>query len=318
MNRVKWGILTVLLVLAAVLFFNYLNEDEGYSREVFLFDTACTVTAYGNDAEQAVDAAIERISEIHRLTDAFSENSVIAKINCAKAGEIVEVGDDIAEILSVAVSVSEKSGGAFEISIAPVVKLWNFDGGGKVPDELEIAQAMKRAGNGKIIFDGESKTVVKTDDGAAVDLGGAAKGYAGDVAIAVLSEFDVRGAIVDLGGNISCFGSNPNSEDGVWRIGLQKPFAPTGEYDEDNIIEISGGAVVTSGTYQRYFEKDGEIYHHIIDPETGYPAVQEYSGVTIVTDSSLLGDCLATACFVLGKDEGTHLAEEYGAKILFE
>ena len=102
--------------------------------------------------------------------------------------------------------------------------------------------------------------------------------------------------------------------DGKWRIGVQAPFEATGEYDEENIIEISEGAVITSGTYQRYFEKDGKLYHHIIDPSTGYPSEQEYSSVTVVTQSGLLGDCLSTACFVAGRDGAVKLAEAFGAK----
>ena len=120
---------------------------------------------------------------------------------------------------------------------------------------------------------------------------------------------------MDLGGNITVMGSNPNTKDGRWRIGMQKPYSPTGEFDE--VLEVATGAVVTSGTYQRYFERDGIRYHHIIDPHTGYPADRDYSSVTVVAESGLYADCLATACFVLGRDAGEILAEKFGAEIYF-
>lgn len=316
MKKLKWGFAAVItLTLFAGLFYQSVLKDKGFERTEFMFDTQCTVTAYGKDAKAATEAVFDRLSEIHNVTNSFSEDSQVSKINSAAAGEEIKVCEDMGKILSAAFTIRDASGGAFDVSIAPVVSLWNFSGGGRVPQNSEIKDALEKTGKDKILFDRERQIVTKTVDSAKIDLGGAAKGYAGDVAVEVLKEFNVSGAVVDLGGNITVLGTNPCTKDGKWRIGMQKPYSPTGEFDE--VVEVESGAVVTSGTYQRYFERDGREYHHIIDPYTGYPAQKEYSSVTVVAESGLYADCLATACFVLGEDKGQALAEEFGAEIYF-
>lgn len=315
MKKAKWIFVAVLTVtLFAGLLYRYNTKNKGYERTEFLFDTQCTITAYGKDAKVAVDAAFDRIKEIHSITNFYSASSQITEINNGAAETEIPVGKELSEILAAALDVGNTSSGAFDITIAPVTGLWNFSGSGRVPSDDEIQQSLKLVGMDKLRYDGKA-ILIKSADGVKIDLGGAAKGYAGDVAINVLKEYNVTGAIVDLGGNITCFGKNPNNTNGKWRIGLQKPFAPAGEYED--VIEISGGAVVTSGIYQRYFEKDGNFYHHIIDPKTGYPAQAEYSSVTIVADSSLYADCIATACYILGEDKSKELADKYLAEIYF-
>lgn len=316
MKKLKLGFAIIIVVtLFAGLFYRTAVKEKGYERTEFLFDTQCTVAAYGKDAKAAVEAVFDRLAEIHDATNFFSKDSQVAMINNAAEGEEVEVCEDVARILSVAFEIGDASDGAFDVGIAPAAGLWDFAGGGRVPDDAEIRQALENVGIDKIMFDRERKIVTKTVDSAKIDLGGAAKGYAGDVAIAVLEKFRMDGAVVDLGGNITVMGNNPNTKDGEWRIGMQKPYSPTGEFDE--VLEVATGAVVTSGTYQRYFEKEGIRYHHIIDPHTGYPADRDYSSVTVVAESGLYADCLATACFVLGRDAGEILAEKFGAEIYF-
>lgn len=315
MKKAKWIFAAVLIVtLFAGLFYRYSARSRGFEKTEFLFDTQCTVTAYGTDAQKAVDAVFDRLAEIHHITNYYSKDSQVTKINNAAANTEIFVGDELTDIFLAALEVGNLSQGAFDITVAPVTELWNFSGGGNVPMHNEIQQRLALVGQDGLQYDGKSK-VTKAADGIKIDLGGVAKGYAGDVAIEVLKGYDISGAVVDLGGNITCFGKNPNSKDGKWRIGLQKPFAPAGEYDD--VIELEEGAVVTSGTYQRYFEKDEKRYHHIIDPKTGYPADREYDSVTIVADSSLYADCLATACYILGEDKGKALTDKYSAVIYF-
>lgn len=315
MKKARWIFVAVLTItLFSGLFYRYSIKNRGYERCEFMFDTQCTVTAYGKDAKIAVNAVFNRFTEIHNVTNFHSDNSQVTYINNAAAGIEISVDEELTEMLSAALEVGNSSQGAFDITVAPVSTLWNFSEGGNVPSYDEIQQSLGLVGIDKFHYDGKSR-LTKMADGVKIDLGGGVKGYAGDVAIEILKGYDVTGAVVDLGGNITCFGKNPNSTNGKWRIGLQKPFAPTGEYDD--VIEMSEGAVVTSGIYQRYFEKDGKRYHHIIDPKTGYPAEAEYSSVTIVADSGLYADCLATACFILGKDKGKELADKYSAEIYF-
>ena len=316
MKKLKWGFaIIIVLTLFAGLFYQNMSKNNGFERTEFMFDTQCTVAAYGKDAKAAVGVVFDRLAEIHNVTNFFSEDSEGAMINNAAAGEEVNVCEDMKRILSAALEIGVASDGAFDVGIAPVTGLWDFAGAGRVPEDAEIRQALENVNEGNILLDRGRKIVTKKVGSAKIDLGGAAKGYAGDVAIEVLEKFQVDGAVVDLGGNITVMGNNPNTKDGRWRIGMQKPYSPTGEVDE--VLEIAIGAVVTSGTYQRYFERDGTRYHHIIDPHTGYPADRDYSSVTVVAESGLYADCLATACFVLGRDAGQTLAEEFGAEVYF-
>lgn len=309
----------VVLIIATLfcgLFLRTLDGAQKYERTEFLFDTYCTVTAYSKNADEAVSAAFDEIARIHSLTNFFDETSDVARINCAKKNEKVNVAPTLIAILNIAQEVKLASGGAFDISVAPASMLWKFDEDKpRPPTENDVKAALLSVKNGGIVADTDGMTVTKLSDDTKIDLGGVAKGYAGDAAVRILQDCGVEAAIVDLGGNITCFGKNPNSKDGKWRIGLQVPFKPTGEYGDT--VEIFEGAVVTSGTYQRYFEYDGEIYHHIINPQTGYPAVQDFDSVTVVAEDSATADCLATAIYVLGRDNGEVLAKEYGAEIYF-
>ncbi|MBO4940710.1 MAG: FAD:protein FMN transferase [Clostridia bacterium] len=317
MKKFVWGFSAVLLLTVfAGLYFKGNLQNPGVEKTEFLFDTYCSISAYGHDAEEAVDAVFEKLREIHKITDFYSEKSEISRINSAKKGEVITLGDDMYNIISAAKKVEEASDGAFDISLAPVSSLWEFDKDGRVPSDGEIKKALEICGGEAIVFDAATKTIIKNADDAKIDLGGAAKGYAGDVAVKILKSYGVGGAIVDLGGNICCVGENRDVRDKKWRIGLQKPFEVAGEYDQ--VVHIDEGSVVTSGTYQRFFEKDGKKYHHILDPKTGFPKETDYSSVTIVGESSLYGDCLATACFVLGKEDAEALAKEFGMEIYFK
>ena len=290
------------------------NAQTGETR--FLFDTVCSITVFSPSAEAEISAAFDAASEIHRLTDFFDQASDVARINSAKANTPVSVSRETAEIIHLAQKIQADSKGAFDISLAPVSQLWDFKSENPaVPRKSEVEKALDICKNSKITVDMTKLTAFKNRDDAQIDLGGIAKGYAADTAAKVLEEMGVNAAILDFGGNIVVVGKNPKTSDGEWRIGLQTPFAPTGEYSK--IIEIQSGSTVTSGTYQRYFESDGSMYHHIIDPQNGFPAQREYKSVSISAQSSALADALATAVFVLGKEDGAGLAEKWGATVEF-
>lgn len=314
MKKLK-NILTLLFIAALIFGLWYKNSgSSAYKTTEFLFDTTCSVTAYGRAAEASAKEAFIIIEEIHSLTNLFSSSSDVAKINSASPGETVKINKMTAEILKTALEISEKTNGAFDPTIEPLSTLWDFKAENpSVPTEKEIKAAAKKVDYTALILDTEACTVTKKAN-VKIDLGAAAKGYACDKATEIFKKKNIS-AIIDLGGNVSCTGKNPKTKDGLWRVGLQTPFKATGSFEK--ITEISEGSVVTSGTYQRYFEKNGEKYHHIIDPESGYPKKAEYNAVTVVTNSSLLADCLSTACFVLGKEAGRKLAEEYNAQIYY-
>ena len=151
----------------------------------------------------------------------------------------------------------------------------------------------------------DKNTVTLTDPEAAIDLGGIAKGFIADKLKAYLTDQGIEHALISLGGNIVAVGGRYNGQ--PFHIGIQKPFAETNE--AITTVEINGQSVVSSGTYERYFEKDGKIYHHLLDPATGYPYDNQLLQVTIISDSSVDGDALSTACFGLGLDKGSALIE---------
>lgn len=290
---------------------------EEYSDTRFMFDTVCTICADGNDPKSAVETAFEKIADIEKQVSYFSDTSDVAAVNRAAAGENVPLGEDAFEILKTALDVSIASGGAFDVTVAPLNDLWNFKGGDhEPPTDAEIAKTMENIGFDKLMLDKDKRTVTKTADGVRIDLGGAAKGYAADAAAEELRRGGAGCAVIDLGGNIRIIGKNPKRDSADWVIGIQKPFADNGEYSQT--VTIDDGTVVTSGVYQRYFTWDGVMYHHILNPETGRPAESGLSGASIVSDSSLLADCLSTACMVLGEEKGRELAENFGARLVVE
>ncbi len=297
------------------LYLSQISEKE-YSATEFVLDTSCSVTFYGRDAKEAADAVFAELRRLDDLMSLYKSSSEVSKINAARAGEAVSVSKDTYEVLKTALEICEKSGGAFDITLAPVTGLWGFGSNdAKIPEDRELEAAVLKTGYEKISLK-DGQTVVKSEDGVKIDLGGAAKGYAGDCARKAAKSYDLTGGIIDLGGNIICFGKNPKSDDKKWTIGIQIPFEPSGTYQKTVVLDE--GAVVTSGIYQRYFELDEKLYHHIIDPETGYPAWRDYKSVTVVLDNSLKADCLATAAYVLDKESAKALVEQYEGEIYYE
>lgn len=306
-------VIFIILFFASIWYKNGLKIKNCESIE-FLFDTICKISAYGENAEAATGAAFEKIRDIDSKVDFYNETSEVSKINSAKSGERVSVSYETAQILGKALEISDKTGGAFDPTTAPLSELWNFKSASELPKDEDVKKELKKVSYKKVHLDKKNLEIWKDEDYIKIDLGGAAKGYACDAAAEILKSYNVCGTI-DLGGNISCVGKNPKSSDGVWRVGLQKPFEPVGTYGET--VEISDKSVVTSGTYQRYFESEGKRYHHILDVKTGYPKEADYNAVTIVSKSSLEADCLSTACFLLGREDGKKLAESFGAEIYF-
>ncbi len=311
-------ILSVLVVFALLsgLFIKNLKQEKATTESEFIFDTLCSITVFSKADTPAVQKAFDEALRIHNLANFYDSQSDVSKINHAKSGEAVTIDKDILNMLQLSQDIFKKSGGAFDITIAPISKLWNFNEASTPPDEARIARLMPFIGTNLITVDYNQMTVSKKYTDVQIDLGAVAKGYAADKAAEVLKEFNVDCGLIDFGGNIVTIGKNPNSDDGKWRIGVQTPYAPMGEHLKT--IDVEGDcAIVTSGTYQRYFKYNGVTYHHILDPKVGFPANQSYDSVTVCANRAALADCLATAIFVMGKESGTVLGAEYGAQVYF-
>lgn len=281
----------------------------------FLMDTVCTIRTSGEQADAGIADAFAEIKEIQDAVNFYDPSSTVSRFNRAKAGEIIPLDKHTYNILETALAVSNASKGAFDVTIAPISSLWDFHQG-ILPDRKDIQSRLGLVGWQNLLFDPNTKTLTKTKDGVAIDLGGAAKGYAADQAAEILKMHGVPYGLLNLGGNIYVFGTNPNRKDGLWEVGIQTPFADGGTYSKTHTL--ASGAVVTSGIYQRNFTQDGVLYHHILDPKTGFPVTNELASVTICADSALLADCLSTACLVLGESDAKSLAKQFEATLYLE
>lgn len=286
-----------------------------YTETRLMMDTVCTIRAGGDTAEAAVLEAFDRIAEIEYATDYYSQTSEVSAINRAASGEEISISEDMLNILKTALDVCEKSNGAFDITVAPLKDLWGIsEGNHEPPSDAEIKGVLKYVDYRNLTLDVQNKTLTKEISKCKIDLGGAAKGYAADCAAEVLKEWGCEYAVIDLGGNVYVFGRNPVRADGNWIVGIQKPFGDSGEYSQ--MVKLSEGAVVTAGSYQRYFEWQGKRYHHILDTKTGHPSDSGILGASIKSTSALEADCLSTACMVLGGDKGEALTDKFNASLI--
>ncbi len=277
-------------------------------------DTVSTVTLYDTANAQPIDDIFDALMDIDKRMSAVSSDSEIAAIN-ARTTEAVAVSRDVFDLIALSKATGEATGGAFDVTVRPVVELWGIGTEhARVPSDAEINAALSLVDFRAITLDDAQGTVRLNRPGMALDLGGIAKGYACDVAVDILRRQDVRYAIIDLGGNIYAYGSQPGGA--PWRVGVKNPMP--GESRYFCIVDVTDRAVVTSGIYERFFEQDGRLYHHIMDPATGRPVDNELVSVTILDASSTQADALSTACFVLGLEDGlSYLSGEPTAEGIF-
>lgn len=307
MKYVKY-ILTAIVVLVLLA---GLSSPYKTTKTEYLMDTLITITTYGFGNEKNVDKAFNEIKRIDNLLNVYNEKSEIFKINENASNGFVSATDEVYSLLKDAVSLTEKTNGAFDVTLHPVISLWGIGTeNAKVPEDYEIKEALLKTGVQNIEFDDEKKAVKFKKDGMGINLGAFAKGYASDKAVDVLKKSGVKNAVLDLGGNVCTLGKRPLSFTDALRhksfyrpftVGIQNPGKNRGEPIE-KIIASEDLFIITSGSYERYFEKDGKRYHHIIDPKTGYPAESNIKSATVVTKNGALGDALSTASFILGED----------------
>lgn len=279
------------------------RADSSIKMTGMYFDTIVSVEVWGTADESILDHCKEMCTRYEQLFSRTIDTSDVSRINAA-GGTPVEIDPETAELLEMGLYYGELSNGRFDITIAPLSELWDVKNNpGNIPDQETIDEARSHVNYENVILD--QNTVTLTDPKAAIDLGGIAKGFIADKLKAYLTGKGIDHALISLGGNIVAVGGRPNGQ--PFHIGIQKPFAETNE--AITTVEISGQSVVSSGTYERYFKKDGKIYHHLLDPGTGYPYVNHLLQVTIISDASADGDALSTACFGLGLEKGTALIE---------
>jgi thiamine biosynthesis lipoprotein len=254
------------------------------------------------DSDGRTAAAIQSAAEA--LT------SGIVAVNARAGVEPVKVRADLIEVLEKALHYAELSGGAFDPTVGPLIRLWGIGtDAARVPGEDEIARARELVNWRDVLVDRASGTVFLRREGMALDLGAVAKGYAADEAARIASEAKVKRAVIDFGGNIVVLGwrGEKGGEPLPWRIGIQDPLSGRGAYIGS--LQARDKSVVTSGVYERFFEEGGKRYHHILSPATGYPVDNGLLSVTIVAGHSADADALSTTVFVLGFEEGKALVD---------
>lgn len=284
------------------------KKDEVVTRSTFMLNTTLKISVWIDDESKGVEIiqeCFERISEIEKKMSVNIKDSEVSQINKNAQKDFTKVSEDTSKVLNKAIHYAKLSNGAFDPTIGKLLKLWGFGTENqKIPRKTEIDDALKYV-DYKLLVKNNKNEFKLENKKMRIDLGGIAKGYAGDEVYKIIKEKGVKRAIIDLGGNILTLGKKMDGED--WKIGIQNPFEPTGT--PLGVIEESNKAIVTSGNYERFFVKNKKRYHHIIDSNTGYPSENGIIGDTIITNSSIDADALSTAVYVLGVEKGLALIE---------
>jgi thiamine biosynthesis lipoprotein len=293
---------------------NSSDSSQEYTSDVFAMDTYMTLSAYGENAQEAVEAGIAEIQRLDDLLSTGKDTSEVAQINANGGGVLSE---DTDYLVKRALDIYQSTNGAFDISIYPVMQLWGFTTGNfAVPSESDLAAKLALVDAGKIILSEENgQTSISLPEGMEIDLGGIAKGYTSGRVMDVMKSYGIKSAVINLGGNAHVLG---NKTDGSqWKVGIQDPEDENGYLGG---VSVTDKAIITSGGYERYFvdEDTGVKYHHIIDPKTGYSANNGLISVTIVSADSTLADGLSTSLFVLGTEDAITYCEEHCAEDGFD
>ena len=304
MKHTEFGkkLISIILCIVMALPLCACSNDEPKQKQVFAMDTVMTLTAYGKNADAGLDGAAGIINSLDGMLDPDSEGSYTTLLNNADGSDVV-VTPQVAEMLSTALSVCKLSGGALDLSVYPIYEAWGEfkEETGRIPDSDELSALRKNLHFSEMEitdFEGEANYSVRMPAGTQISFGAVAKGCASKYAIDAMRKAGVESGIVSLGGNVQTLGLKPDGSN--WTIAVEDPN-DTGSYI--GTLSVGETAVVTSGSYQRYFVgNDGVKYHHLIDPSTGKPAENGLVSVTVVCSDGTLADCLSTAMFILGED----------------
>ncbi len=294
----------ILFLIINMLFLTSCVSKNEYTNNFFTMDTPMSITAYGKNAKEGVTKSISYINKLDGLFSKTLSQSEISLAN-SRDGSAYVFSETVSALISKSVEYSKATDGAFDITLGTLTNLWDTKAENpKIPSEKEINEALENTGYQNLVPNG---TYVLFKSPLKLDMGGVVKGYACDGVYKILSDYDIKSAIVNLGGNIYVKGEKPDGT--LWNVGIKDP-----RNDDQNAIigyiSVKDTSIVTSGDYQRYFIKDGIRYHHIIDPKTGYPSESDLMSVTIICPSSTMADAYSTAVFIMGREKGTEFLEK--------
>lgn len=306
--------------------------NEPISISSIKLNTAVQITIYDSQDKALLDDCLALCDRYELIFSRTNENSELYKLNHRKdtsdkdpntdrqttpypvsgTADTWHISEDLAALLSEGLDITRESDGAFDIAIAPLTSLWDFTAEDpKVPDDAAIQKALPLCSSDGVTIDGQDITLPSDD--IQFDVGAIAKGYIADRMKDFLVKKGVNSAIINLGGNVLCIGSKPDGT--PFKVGIQKPLADRNETEA--VMDITEKSVVSSGIYERCFKQGGKLYHHILNPQTGYPYDNGLISVTIISDQSVDGDALSTTCFALGLEDGLKFAEKKGVQAVF-
>ena len=287
------------------------GSQEPVSATAIKLNTAVTVTIYDSQDRELLTECMNLCDKYEKIFSRTASDSELYQLNhreltpVAGTEDTFQISDPLAELIRKGLYYSELSEGAFDIAIEPLTSLWDFTAEDpQVPEDRLMQKALTKCDYHNVSVSDNNEVILKTED-TAIELGAIAKGYIADRLKDYLISQGVKSAIINLGGNVLCIGGKPN--DSSFKIGIQKPFADRSETIA--VMDIKDKSVVSSGVYERCFEQDGTLYHHLLNPRTGYPYDNGLIAVTIISDESVDGDALSTTCFALGLEDGMKLAE---------
>lgn len=275
--------------------------SEVFELRSFCMGTIIDQKVYGENAKAVAQKVESELKRLEALLSFFLNSSEVSILNSFAGKSYVELSEETMYIIKKAKFFSEICNGAFDISIAPLVKRWGiFTDNERIPSQNEIDNALSLVNYNDILVDFNSKKAKLARAAQMVDLGAIAKGYAADIAKQIYENCSIKSAFINIGGNVLAHGNKPDNSE--WIIGLQNPTEERGKCIA--AVMISDKSMVTSGDYERNFEKNNVRYHHILDPRTGYPANSGLMSTTVITKNSIDADALSTAIFVQGLEEG--------------
>ncbi|MFH1717595.1 MAG: FAD:protein FMN transferase [Planctomycetota bacterium] len=313
--RIVLVIVCICLVAASYLLFagkRLIKADSGYQLVMGTFARVVAIAEDSGTAQECIRAGLAEIHRVDELMSDYKSDSEISRVNRDAAGEPVQVGEWTYEVLKRSIQFSKFTGGAFDITIGPLMVLFHAaQKQAAEPSEEQIADAKSKVGFEKLKLDDENKTVRFAVEGMRLDLGGIAKGYAIDKAVEAARRCGAVGAMVDIGGDIRCFGTPPEGKDS-WVIGVQDPNSVVEGIGGSGLLmtlKVANEAVATSGDYQQFVMIEGKRRSHIMNRTTGSSA-EGLSSVTIIADNATDADALATAVSVMGAEKGLALIEK--------
>ena len=310
MNKTRKTI-TIVFVMALIAFLaiRLMNQSEGewVEKNEFVLGTFSQIRVYAPseaEGEAIIDNAFQRVREIENRMSPHVETSQVYQINQQAGSSSVEVTDDTLKVIQTGIDYYDKTTGLFHIGIGSLIELWGIGSDQPyIPTQDEVDEKLEALDIHAIQIEGNDVQLLNS--GMALDLGGIAKGYAVDESARILREEGIESGFINFGGDVYALGSKPDET--PWNVGIREPVIESGTVL--GRVPSTDLSVVTSGDYERYFIEDGTLYHHILDPRTGYPSQSDLSSVTVVSETSIDGDVYSTAVFIMGLEIGLSLVE---------